>query len=115
MAQTLDTALLSPRTVFTGRPELHIALESHTREHATFAGGADMVAAERMRFFEHLGFRKGIFFFCAVVVYRAARPGAVDFYRRGARSRDELCGRDGEGKDVGWVGLRDRMRLQVLF
>lgn len=74
-----------------------------------------MVTAERVRFFKNLHLRKWIFFSGVLWVERASRACRVDSDRRRAGRGDELCGSGREREDVRWMGLRDRMCLEVLF
>lgn len=113
--RTFDAALLSPHPILTRGPELHIAFEAHACKYAAFARSADMMAAERMRFSENLHLRERVFFSGVFWVEVASSARRVDSDRRRARCGDELCGSGREREDVRWMGLRDRMCLEILF
>ena len=113
--QTFNTPFLRPRPILARTPELHIALKPHARKHSTLSRGADMVTAERVRLFQDLHFRKRVLVRGTLRIDASSRDGGVDSDGRRSGRRDELGGRDGEGVDVCWVGLRDGVGLEVLF
>jgi hypothetical protein len=41
--------------------------------------------------------------------------GALDLYRRRSGGGEEVCGGDGEGEDVGGMGVGEGVGLEVLF
>ena len=113
--QTFNAPFGHPHPILTRAPKLHITLEAHTRKHAALSRGADMVTAERMRLFQDLHFRKRVLVRGALRVDTSSGDCRVDFDGRRSGRGDELGGRDGEGVDVCWVGLRDGVGLKVLF
>ena len=113
--QTFNAPFRSPRAILARTPKLHISFKAHTREHAAFSRGADMVTAERMRLFQDLHFREWVFVRGTLRVDASSRGCGVDSDGRRSGRGNELRGRDGEGVDVCWVGLRDGVCLEVLF
>lgn len=113
--QTFNAPFRHPSPILARTPKLHIALEAHTRKHAAFSRGANMVTAERMRLFQDLHFRKWGFVRGTLRVDASSRDRGVDSDGRRSGRGDELGGRDGEGVDVCWVGFRDGVGLEVLF
>jgi hypothetical protein len=93
--QTFNTPLRLPRPILTRSPKLHIAFKAHTREHATFTCGANMMASERVRFLQNL-----------LLWERVLVRGTL---------RIELGGCDGQREDVCGVCGGDGVGLEVLF
>lgn len=118
-----DLALLRPRPIAARitpavlrrvLPHLHLAREAHTRRDGPLGSGAHMMAAERVHALQRLHERVRILVIGAVGVDRAAGR-AVDFDAGGPGRRQQVGGRDGEGEDVGGVGVGEREGLEVLF
>ena len=112
---TLNAALLSPHPILTLSPKLHITFETHACKYATFARSADMVAAKGVCLFKNLDLREWGFFSGILGVEVASRGCRMDSDRRRARRGDELCGSGRERKYVCWMGLGDRVHLEVLL
>lgn len=99
--RTYDSALLLPLLLlFRQLPDADLAAEPGTGSCLAVTAHADMVSAQLVCAVECLNKRVWI-----AIVGRTVR-GRIDAYAGGARGGEEILGRCGQGKDVGWSSRR---------